>query len=120
MKTRVYIAAALMAILCLTTIRALAQTKPSTKERTMTARGTFEVKLVPQDDKLNDGISRMVLDKQYHGDLEGSSKGQMLATGSAKSSGAYVAMETFSGTLQGKTGGFSLYHRASWPKARQV
>jgi hypothetical protein len=105
-------AAALMAILNLILFSspALAQTTPSTKETTMSAHGPFDVKLVPQDDKLNDGISRMVLDKQYHGDLEGSSKGQMLATGSTKSSGVYVAVETFTGTLQGKAGGFALYH----------
>lgn len=76
----------------------------------MHVTGPFDVKMLPQDDKLNDGISRMVLDKQYHGGLEGSSKGQMLATGSAKSSGVYVAIETFTGTLQGKSGSFSLYH----------
>ena len=56
----------------------------------------------------------MLLDKQYHGELEGTSKGQMLAGGSAKSSGAYVAVETFTGTLQGGSGekktGFSLHH----------
>lgn len=76
----------------------------------MHATGPFEVKILPQDDKLNDGISRMLLDKQYHGGLEGTSKGQMLATGSAKSSGVYVAIETFTGTLQGKSGSFALHH----------
>ena len=78
----------------------------------MSARvtGPFDVKIIPQDDKLGDGISRMLLDKQYHGDLDGTSKGQMLAIGSAKSSGVYVAIETFTGTLRGKTGGFALHH----------
>ena len=66
--------------------------------------------MTPQDDKAGDGISRMLIDKQYHGDLEGSSKGQMLAVGSAKSSGVYVAIETFSGSLHGKTGTFALHH----------
>ena len=75
------------------------------------ATGPFDVKMIPQDDKLGDGISRMLLDKHYHGDLEGASKGQMLTTGiSASKSGAYIAMETFTGTLQGKTGGFALHH----------
>jgi len=87
-----------------------AQTTP--KEAVMSARATgpFDVKIIPQDDKLGDGISRMLLDKQYHGDLEGTSKGQMLAIGSAKSSGVYVAIETFTGTLRGKAGSFSLHH----------
>jgi len=87
-----------------------AQTTP--KEAVMSARATgpFDVKIIPQDDKLGDGISRMLLDKQYHGDLEGTSKGQMLAIGSAKSSGVYVAIETFTSTLRGKAGSFSLHH----------
>ena len=76
----------------------------------MHATGPFDVKITPQDDKLNDGVTRMLLDKHYHGDLEGSSKGQMLATGSAKSSGVYVAIETFTGTLNGKSGSFALHH----------
>jgi hypothetical protein len=82
------------------------------KEARMSTRvsGPFDVKIIPQDDKLADGISRMLLDKQYHGDLDGTSKGQMLAIGSAKSSGVYVAIETFTGTLRGKTGSFSLHH----------
>ena len=94
-----------------------AQTTP--KEAVMSARvtGAFDVKIIPQDDKLGDGISRMLLDKQYHGDLDGTSKGQMLATGSAKSSGVYVAIETFTGTLRGKTGSFSLHHTGIMTKA---
>jgi hypothetical protein len=106
----VYIVA--LAALCTTimVVPTFAQTTSSAKEATMTARGPFDVKITPQDDKLNDGISRMLIDKQYHGDLEGTSKGQMLAVGSAKSSGVYVAIETFTGTLQGRTGSFSLHH----------
>src|SRR5436305_10287399 len=67
------------------------------------ASGTFEVKLVPQtDDKNGDAtLSRMTIDKQFHGDLEGTSKGQMLAAGDAKTSGVYVAIEKFNGTLKG-------------------
>ena len=88
----------------------------------MHATGSFDVKIAPQDDKLSDGISRMLLDKQYHGDLEGTSKGQMLAVGSAKSSGVYVAIETFTGTLQAasgekKSGGFSLHHTGIMTKS---
>jgi len=81
------------------------------------ATGPFDVKMTPQDDKLNDGISRMLIDKQYRGDLEGTSKGQMLAAGSAKSSGVYVAIETFTGTLHGKTGSFSLHHTGLMTKS---
>ena len=58
-------------------------------------------------------ISRMLLDKQIHGDLEATSKGQMLATGSAQSSGAYVALERITGTLKGRAGSFALQHNAT-------
>ena len=76
------------------------------------ASGTFEVKLVPQtDDKNGDAtLSRMTIDKQFHGDLEGTSKGQMLAAGDPKTSGVYVAIEKFNGTLKGRSGTFILHH----------
>jgi hypothetical protein len=98
------------------------QTSTPPKGISMHATGPFDVKLVPQDDKLGDGISRVLLDKQYHGDLDGSSKGQMLAVGSAKSSGVYVAIETFTGTLQGgsgekRTGSFALHHTGIMTKS---
>ncbi len=86
----------------------------------MHAAGSFDVKLLPQDDKLNDGLTRMLLEKQYHGDLDGASKGQMLAAGSAKSSGVYVAIETFTGKLQGKTGSFALHHTGIMSAGRPI
>ncbi|HYE75005.1 MAG TPA: DUF3224 domain-containing protein, partial [Blastocatellia bacterium] len=52
------------------------------KEKAMTSRasGTFEVKLTPQDDKSEDAkLGRMTIDKQFHGDLQGASKAQMLS-----------------------------------------
>ena len=77
------------------------------------ASGTFEVKLAPQtDDKSGDAaLGRMTIDKQFHGDLEGTSKGQML-TGmtDVKGSAGYVAIEKVSGTLKGRTGTFILQH----------
>jgi hypothetical protein len=77
------------------------------------ANGTFEVKLVPQtDDKGGDAaLGRMTIDKQFHGDLEGTSKGQML-TGmtDVKGSAGYVAIEKVNGTLKGRTGTFILEH----------
>jgi hypothetical protein len=85
----------------------------SSKEAIMTghATGPFDVKMTPPDDKAGDGLTRMVLDKQYHGDLEGTAKGEMLTGGiSANHSGAYVAMEKFTGTLHGRSGSFVLHH----------
>ena len=53
----------------------------------------------------------MSLDKQFHGDLEASSKGEMLAVGTeVKDSAGYVAMERVSGTLGGRGGTFALQH----------
>lgn len=78
----------------------------------MTASGTFEVKLIPQVDE-NAGdptVGRMSLDKQFEGDLQASSKGQMLATMTVKGSAGYVAMERVNGILAGRTGSFALQH----------
>jgi hypothetical protein len=80
----------------------------------MLANGTFEVKMAPQpaEEAVGDpSIGRMGLDKQYRGDLEASSKGQMLAmrTGVEGSAG-YVALEHISGALHGRRGEFALQH----------
>jgi Protein of unknown function (DUF3224) len=78
---------------------------------TKTASGTFEVKLTPQDDKTEEGLGRMTIEKQLHGDFEGSSKGQMLtAMTKVEGSAAYVALERLSGTLEGLRGSFVLHH----------
>ncbi|HEX4604352.1 MAG TPA: DUF3224 domain-containing protein [Candidatus Angelobacter sp.] len=76
------------------------------------ANGTFEVKLAPQKDEGADpSLGRMTIDKQFHGDLEGASKGQMLTGMSdVKGSGVYVAVEKVTGTLHGRTGTFILHH----------
>lgn len=87
------------------------------KEKAVTthATGTFDVKLtpVPFDDKPGDaGLGRMLSDKQFHGDLEGTSRGQMLSagTGAKGSSGGYVALERVTGKLNGREGSFVLQH----------
>ena len=76
------------------------------------ASGTFEVKLAPQavaDPAAN--LGRMSIDKQFHGDLEGTSKGEMLsAMTDVKGSGVYVAVERVTGTLHGRSGTFLLHH----------
>jgi hypothetical protein len=82
------------------------------------ATGLFEVKIDPQpaDEKSGSpGLARMLIDKQFHGDLDATSKGTMLAagTGAKGSSGAYVALEVVSGTLKGRSGTFVLQHSAT-------
>ncbi len=81
------------------------------------AAGPFDVKVLPQpaDDKVGDPtIGRMALDKHFHGDLEATSKGQMLSTmGEVKGSAGYVAIERVSGSLHGRKGTFALQHNAT-------
>jgi len=75
--------------------------------------GLFDVKMSPQAAAENEGasISRMLLDKHFHGDLEAISKGQMLAhMTSVKGSAGYVAIEKVTGTLHGRKGSFVLQH----------
>jgi uncharacterized protein DUF3224 len=78
------------------------------------AKGTFEVKMTPQawsEPPVEETLGRFLLDKQYHGDLEATSQGQMLSAGtSEKGSAGYVAIEKVTGTLQGRSGSFVLQH----------
>ncbi len=82
------------------------------KDSTRHVSGPFDVKVTHQDDASTDPLlNRMTLDKQYHGDLVATSVGQMLTAGTdVKGSGAYVAIEKVSGTLEGKKGTFILQH----------
>jgi hypothetical protein len=79
------------------------------------ASGTFDVKLQPRTPEENVGdpsVGRMSIDKQFHGELEATSKGQMLASSSAdvKGSAGYVAIERVTGKLHGRSGTFALQH----------
>ena len=78
------------------------------------AKGTFEVDLKPlpaEEATGGEAVGRMSIAKTFHGDLEGTSKGQMLAvqTGVDGSAG-YVAMEIVTGSLAGRSGTFALQH----------
>lgn len=79
------------------------------------AKGAFDVKVTPQKPDNQEAeeanLGRMSLDKQFHGDLEGTSKGEMLsAMTEVKGSGCYVAVERVTATLGGRSGTFVLYH----------
>lgn len=81
----------------------------------MTAKGTFDVTITPQASDLSPegpSLGRMSLDKQFHGDLAATAKGEMLtAAGLAiKESAAYSAIERVTGLLHGKQGSFALQH----------
>ena len=83
----------------------------------MRAIGTFDVKMTPQtssDPAAAASISKMLIEKQFHGGLEGASKGEMLASmGGVQGSAGYVAMERVTGTLDGQTGTFVLQHNGT-------
>jgi hypothetical protein len=82
----------------------------------MHAKGTFDVKVAPVAEDKADGstLGRYSLDKQYHGDLDATAKGEMLTAGSdVKGSGAYVAVERVTGTLNGRKGSFVLVHKGT-------
>ncbi len=77
---------------------------------TTRASGMFEVKLLAQATEAAP-LGRLSIDKQFHGDLAGTSKGEMLSFRSdVPGSAGYVAMERVTGTLHGRAGTFVLQH----------
>jgi hypothetical protein len=104
----------------LTSARAQNQPEPQVQKVVLMsgrAIGDFTVKVTPDgelDKAQGAALGRMTLDKQFTGDLTGSSKGQMLtAMTDVKGSAGYVAIERVTGTLQGHNGSFVLQHFAT-------
>ena len=89
---------------------------------TTRATGSFDVKITPlaSDTPLEGSpLGRMSIDKQFHGDLEGTSKGEMLTAGTAiKNSAGYVAIERVAGSLHGRRGTFALQHNATMTRGQ--
>ena len=84
------------------------------------AHGTFTVKMQPLTPPPAEGLARFSLDKEIHGDLEATSKGEMFSGGDPKQGVAgYVAMEVVTGTLGGKHGSFALQHSATMDQSGQ-
>ena len=87
----------------------VAETMPTRR-----ARGPFEVTLTPQgsnEPAADVTLGRVVVEKEYHGELEASGAGEMLtAVTSLEGSAGYVAIERVSGTLRGRHGTFVLQH----------
>lgn len=89
----------------------------------MKISGTFDVNLNPLDfyaeGKSGINLSRMSIDKTFHGELEATSKGEMLsATTSVQGSAGYVAIEQVTGNLSGKQGSFVLQHFGTMDKGK--
>jgi len=79
----------------------------------MRAQGVFEVTLTPLPLAVagDPTRGRLGIDKVFHGDLEGTSQGEMLSVGTGVSGSAgYVAIERVTGMLGGRTGSFALQH----------
>lgn len=112
-------AAILISLMIATPAHAQTNTSPSDSAQKgaampLHATGTFEVKLTPQGDgdkAEGSTLGRMSIAKQFHGDLEGTSKGEMLTAGTdVKNSAGYVAIERITGTINGHTGSFVFQH----------
>ena len=79
------------------------------------ASGPFDVKITPHPSAeagADSGLGRMALNKQFHGELEATSVGEMLTamSSSVQGSGVYVAVERVTGKLGGRSGSFALHH----------
>jgi uncharacterized protein DUF3224 len=74
------------------------------------AVGTFDVEVAPLSSG-DETPGRFSLVKRFHGDLEGTSRGEMLTAGtSVPGSAGYVAIEKVDGSLRGRAGTFVLQH----------
>ncbi len=98
---------------------AMSQTPPQTHRAT----GAFEVKAIPKDSEPGASTTptgRMHIEKVFSGDLEGTSKVEMLtAVTPTKGSAGYVAIEQVSGKLKGHEGTFVLQHSGTAHKGAQ-
>ena len=102
---------------------ALGGAAPAQKGAIMHATGAFEVKITPeaQGAAPAGGVptARMGIAKTFSGGMTGTAVGTMLSAGtpSPGNAGAYVAVDQFSGTVDGRKGGFVLLHRGTMDKA---
>ena len=82
------------------------------------ATGTFSVKTRPPAPRDGDAFLRLELDKTFEGGLQGTSVVEMLASNAGdQPSGGYVALERFTGTLDGRRGTFMLQHSGTMSPA---
>jgi len=81
---------------------------------TQQARGMFEVELTPQtqtDEIAQAKLNRLSIAKHFSGDLEATSRGEMLSVlTDTEGSAGYVALERVTGKLSGRVGSFALQH----------
>ena len=78
------------------------------------ASGRFDVQLTPlplHHPAAGVPLARLAIDKQFHGDLAATGKGEMLSAGTlVPDSAGYVAIELVTGALHGRSGSFVFQH----------
>lgn len=79
------------------------------QEGIMSATGTFEVSLEPQEDG-EFPAGRMLISKTYSGHLNGTGIGQMISKRTESGSAIYYAIEEVEASVDGKSGSFTLQH----------
>ena len=121
MKVRIrHLAGVCLAMALSTAAHAQAASTPQPETAAVSTRATgdFQVNLAPQETAAP--LGRLSIDKTFSGDLQGTSKGEMLAFRSAvEGSAGYVAMEQVTGTLAGRTGTFVLMHMGTMDRGAQ-
>ena len=124
-RKRFWTCAAVVAGVCLT-IGAVGHSQTDKKTEAVMgtrASGSFDVTLAPLtlDDKAADAtLGRMSIDKIFRGNLDATSKGEMLTAMTAVTGSAgYVAIERVAGTLNGRRGTFALQHTGTMTRGEQ-
>ena len=76
------------------------------------AKGAFDVTITPQESAADATVARMLLYKEFHGDLDAIAHGEMMAASEPLTgAGVYVALDRVTGTLHGRSGSFLMAHR---------
>ena len=78
----------------------------------MSSNGSFEITLIPQLED-EEPVGRMTINKLYQGDMEGTGLGQMISKRTEDGTAIYFAIEEFSGSIDKKSGAFTLVHKGS-------
>tara|TARA_R110002096_G_scaffold326134_5_gene520095 strand:- start:35786 stop:36157 length:372 start_codon:yes stop_codon:yes gene_type:complete len=84
----------------------------------MLAKGTFDIKLNPIPDDVPP-VGRMIISKEYSGDMVGTGSGQMISKRTASGTAVYSAIEEFEGTVNGKKGSFTFLHIGEMSSSHQ-
>src|SRR5690625_7166170 len=97
-----HILSAILLIFIFTASSLSADSDTTQKESSMSALGTFEVDLKPQNDQ-EFPAGRLVIRKEYCGELEGSGIGQMISIRTVGGAAVYSALEKYVGRVECKS-----------------